>query len=100
MPRWQESPKGRAMRVITINLTEHQLEVLETLRIKGIAPSRSELIRLALNFGLPSLVKMVKKQKRVVQKCKTSTTPLTPSDKIFVENGDGTFQKYKIVGEA
>ena len=100
MPRWPDRPEKRKLRVITCNLSEHQLELLETLRTKGIIPSRSEGIRLALNYGLPYLIRMIAKQEKLIQRSKTSKTPWIPSNTIFVEKGDGLFQKYIIVGEA
>ena len=100
MPRWETHQTRRPMKVITINLAQHYLDVLDFIVQKGITPSRSEAVRLALSYGLPKLERMILRQERLVRRTKTSKTIHTPSNKIFVENGDGTFQQYTIVGEA
>ena len=92
-----------SMVIITINVTKETLKFLDAMvNIAGIAPSRSELIRMCITDSAPKLQRMYKKRQVIVNKLHTSENFLTPNDIIFVQdrrNGKG-FTKFKIVEEA
>ena len=81
------------MQIITINVPEDWIIYLDALvNIAGIAPSRSELIRMCITDSAPKLNKMYKKRERIVNELMTSENFLTPNDVIFVKdrrNGKG-----------
>jgi len=100
VPRWPLPIEKIPMKIITCNMPQHYISVLDSVVRKGITPSRSEAIRLAMSHGLEILEQMILKQEVLIRKNKTSSTNHTPKDKVFVEIGDGKFQQYRIIGEA
>jgi len=103
MPRWPEERKGRRMKILTVNIPGEMLEFIDSLvNEAGIAPSRSELIRMCLTHSVPLLKEMYEERIAIISEIKTSENFLTPNDIIFVRdnrNGKG-YTKYKVVGEA
>ena len=94
---------GSRMRIVTINIPEEMIAFIDALvKGAGLAPSRSELIRMCLTDSLPRLKEMYEERIAIVSEIKTSENYLTPNDVIFVRdnrNGDG-YTKYKVVGTA
>ena len=103
MPRWPNGKERKVMRIITISITEEMLKFIDALvEDVGLAPSRSELMRMCLTESLPILRSMYEERIAIVNEVKTSNNFLTPNDVIFVKdnrNGKG-YTKYKVVGEA
>ena len=92
------------MRIITVNIPLEMLKFIDSLvELAGIAPSRSEIVRMCLHEALPLLLEMYEGRQAIVDNIKTSKNFLTPHDVIFVKNnnkiGNG-YTKYKVVGEA
>lgn len=88
------------MALVTVNLSKHIKDTLDALVKKGVSPTRSAAIRLALCFGLPHLVKMIKAQEVIIEKKYVSNmnNNRVPPGIIYIEMPNKTFQKYKKVG--
>ena len=99
MPRWPVN-RCKRMRITTVAMPEHLFKIFAAFVEKGVVPSRSEGIRLAISHGLPILTKMVNNQEQIINECEISVTNHTPSNKIYVPKGDGTYEQYLKVGEA
>ncbi len=100
MPRWPLRIEKIPMRIITCNMPQHYITILDLIVSKGITPSRSEAIRLAMSHGLIILEQMITDQDVLVRKLRTSKTIHTPKDRVFIEIEKGKFQQYKVIGEA
>ena len=95
--------KSEKMVIITISITKESLEFMDALVSgAGLAPSRSELLRMCIRETLPRLKEMYEERIDIISEIKTSENYLTPNDVIFVrDNRNGkAYTKYKVVGEA
>ena len=91
------------MRVISVNVPHEMLKFIDSLvQIVGLAPSRSEIVRMCLHEALPLLLEMYEGRQAVIEKIRTSKNHLTPNDVIFVKDSIDSIKyvKYKVVGEA
>lgn len=101
MPRYPR--ETTRMKNYSINLPVEIGEYIDALAYgAGLAPSRSELIRMCITESLPRLKEMYEERIAIISEIKVSENYLTPNDVIFVrDNRNGkAYTKYKVVGEA
>jgi hypothetical protein len=85
--------EGNDMRIVTINVSQVHLDLIQKLVESRIYPSRSEAIRVAIRDWLITEAKLYKQFIDPVLDTDTIDT-------IKVPNGDGTYQHLLRVGEA
>ncbi len=95
MGGWDNFPKreGNDMKIVTINVSQIQLDLIQRLVESRIYPSRSEAIRVAIRDWLITEAKLYKK----------FIDPVLENDDINVirvPNGDGTYLHLQRIGEA
>ena len=91
------------MQIVTVGLPKEMVAFIDSLvKGAGLAPSRSELVRMCLTDSLPRLKEMYEERIAIISEIKTSENYLTPNDVIFVrDNRNGkAYTTYKVVGEA
>jgi len=100
VPRYPNNGSKPPMSLITVSLTKHYKEVLDTFVDKGVVPSRSAAVRLALSYGLPYLQQMLLDQEILIEYSRIGNmnNNRIPADCIFVEMQFGKFQKYQMIG--
>ena len=91
--RWPENYVKGGMRVITINVPEKYIRVLQRLQDAGLYPSRSEAIRVAIR-------EFILKDKELYTKYTEPMIETEDINTIRIPNGDGTYQQLYRVGEA
>ena len=95
MGGWENFPKreGNDMRIVTINVSQIHLDLIQKLVKSRIYPSRSEAIRVAIRDWLIAEAKLYKNYIDPVLETHNI-------NKIRVPNGDGTYQYLIRKGEA
>ena len=95
MGSWGNFPKreGNDMKIVTINVSQIHLDVIQKLVDSRIYPSRSEAIRVAIRDWLITESKLYRKFIDLVLETDDLHT-------IRVPNGDGTYQHLQKIGEA
>ena len=100
MPRWPIEKDRIPMKLITVNCSQHYVSMIDFFVKKGVIPSRSAGVRLALSYGLPYIERMLLRQEILIDPHKASRNgQLTPNDIIYFEINPGKFEKFKAVSK-
>ena len=65
MPRWPLKDKPK-MVLITVSITQHYKDLLDSFVYSGVVPSRSSAVRMVLSHGIPILQQMVLDQEMIM----------------------------------
>jgi Arc/MetJ-type ribon-helix-helix transcriptional regulator len=82
-------------KIITINVSEKQIKMIEILRQNGIFGSRSEGMRMMLAEWLDKKISELKLMDKLIERF--DKLDVDEEETVRIPNGDGTHTKYNIV---
>ena len=96
--RYKNGEPNPKMRIITCNIPEPHIKIIEKFIAYGFHCSRSEYIRLALKNQIDKDLQLMLHEERVMAFPKhLIKIPKDTADTVNIPNGDGTYEEKKIV---